>query len=128
MIMEIIHSFPTRILLVDDETLVLWTLGEALSRQGYEVYPAGSGEEALEHVSEVYMDLIITDIEMPGMNGLEVLQKIKESYPNKKVIILTARDSEELIEKAKKWGADDFIFKPFLVNEVTYRVKKALEG
>ncbi len=117
-----------RILLVDDESLILWTLEEILTKQGYEVCPAGSGEEALKCISEKYMDLLIVDMEMPGMNGLEVISKIKQSYPPKKVIILTALDSEDLIEKAKRAGVSDFIFKPFQFNEVTYRVKRVLES
>ena len=117
-----------RILLVDDESLILWTLEDLLTRQGYEVCPAGTGEEALQCISEKYMDLLIIDMEMPGMNGLEVLSEIRQSYPPKKVILLTAVDSEEFIEMARKEGVNDFIFKPFLISEVTYRVKKVLEG
>jgi DNA-binding response OmpR family regulator len=116
-----------RILLVDDESLILWTLENVLSQQGYEVCPAASGEEALQCISKKYMDLLIIDMEMPGMNGLEVLSQIKQCYPPKKCIILTAVDSEELIEVAREAGVNDFIFKPFQFNEVTYRVKKVLE-
>jgi DNA-binding response OmpR family regulator len=118
----------TKILLVDDESLILWALKNVLTKEGYEVYPAETGEEALLQIAEKYMDLVITDMEMPGMNGLEVLSHVKKQYPRKKVIMITAEDSEELMDKARERGVDDFIFKPFMNNEVAYRVRKVLEA
>ncbi|MFH1626479.1 MAG: response regulator [Pseudomonadota bacterium] len=116
------------ILLVEAEILTLWALEEMLKSEGYEVCTAESGEEALRSISERDMDLVISDMELPGITGLDVLLQIRKRYPQQKVIIITSEDFEELIEKAREECVDDFIFKPFLINEVTYRVKKVLEA
>jgi two-component system response regulator AtoC len=68
----------TRILVVDDEHLIRWSLEQNLKKQGYDIMTAGTGEDALKMVREEQPDLILLDIQMPGINGLEVLEKVKE--------------------------------------------------
>ncbi len=116
-----------RILVVDDEHLIRWSLEQSLKKQGYEVTTAASGEDALKQVQEEAPELMLLDIQLPGMDGLSVLQRIKEIDGEIIVIMVTALGILETAVKAMRLGAFDYINKPFNLDELSIIVKKALE-
>ncbi len=116
-----------KILVVDDEQLIRWSLEQNLKKQGYEVFTAGSGEEALRLVREELPELVLLDIQLPGINGLETLERIKEHDEEVTVIMVTALGVLETAVKAMRLGAYDYINKPFNLDELAIVIKKALE-
>ncbi len=106
------------ILVVDDEQSMREFLKIFLSKQGYRVLTAEQGEQALALMSEEPVDLVITDIRMPGMSGLELLETIKEANPDLPVVMITAFASPNDAVQAMKNGAYDYISKPFNVDEI----------
>lgn len=116
-----------RILVVDDEHLIRWSLEQNLSKQGYDVTTASTGEEALKLAKEESPDLMLLDIQLPGMNGMEVLEKVKESDEDILVIMVTAHGVLETAVKAMRMGAYDYVNKPFNLDELAIVIKKALE-
>ncbi|GAB4178166.1 MAG: sigma-54 dependent transcriptional regulator [Geothermobacteraceae bacterium] len=116
-----------RILVVDDEQLIRWSLEQNLSKQGYEVATAASGEDALRAIQQDAPDLVLLDIQLPGMNGLEVLEKIKEQDEEIIVIMVTALGVLETAVKAMRLGAFDYINKPFNLDELAIVIRKAFE-
>ena len=117
----------TRILVVDDEHLIRWSLEQSLLKQGYDVSTAASGEEAIKQIQEETPELVLLDIQLPGMDGLEVLQKVKEIDSEIIVVMVTALGVLETAVKAMRLGAHDYINKPFNLDELSIIVKKALE-
>jgi DNA-binding NtrC family response regulator len=117
----------TRILVVDDEHLIRWSLEQNLKKQGYEILTAGNGEDALKLVREEQPELVLLDIQLPGMTGLEVLEKIKEFDEEIIVIMVTAHGGLETAVNAMRLGAYDYINKPFNLDEMAIVIKKALE-
>jgi DNA-binding NtrC family response regulator len=116
-----------RILVVDDETDICKALDFLLRREGYEVSIANSGEEAITKIKDSSFDVVITDLKMPKMDGMELLEKTKEISPNTAVIMMTAFSSIESAVEAMKKGASDYIVKPFLNEEIKLTVKKIIE-
>jgi DNA-binding NtrC family response regulator len=116
-----------KILVVDDEHLIRWSLEQNLKKQGYEVLTAGSGEDALRLVREEAPDLVLLDIQLPGINGLEVLEKIKDQDDEIIVIMVTALGVLETAVKAMRSGAYDYLNKPFNLDELAIVIRKALE-
>ena len=117
----------TRILVVDDEHLIRWSLEQNLTKQGYDVVQAGSGEEALKMVKDDPPAMVLLDIQLPGINGLEVLEQIKEIDSEIIVIMITALGVVETAVKAMRIGAYDYINKPFNLDELSIVIKKGLE-
>ena len=117
----------TRILVVDDEHLIRWSLEQSLKKQGYDVITAASGEEAIRQVQEETPGLMLLDIQLPGMDGLQVLEKVKEIDDEIIVVMVTALGVLETAVKAMQLGAHDYINKPFNLDELSIIVKKALE-
>ncbi len=117
----------TRILVVDDEHLIRWSLEQNLKKQGYDVLTAGTGEDALKMVREDQPDLILLDVQLPGINGLQVLEKSKEIDEDIVVIMVTAQGALETAVNAMRLGAYDYINKPFNLDEMAIVIKKALE-
>lgn len=117
----------SRILVVDDESLMREFLAESLSSQKYEVDSAENGIKALELMKNNKYDLILTDLKMPKITGMEVLSDAREKMPDCKVIMMTAYGTVENAVEAMKIGAFDYITKPFSVDEVLILVKRALE-
>jgi two-component system response regulator PilR (NtrC family) len=116
-----------RLLIVDDEQGMRDLLSIMLRREGYRVELAGSGEEALDRISRDLFDLIITDISMPGVDGIGVLRRVREIAPEVPTIIITAYASTESAIEALKLGAYDYIVKPFDVEEFKIVIANALE-
>jgi len=117
----------SRILVVDDEHLIRWSLEQSLKKQGYEVMTAASGEDALRLVQDESPELMLLDIQLPGMDGLQVLEKVKELDGEIIVVMVTALGVLETAVKAMRLGAYDYINKPFNLDELSIIVKKALE-
>lgn len=117
----------TRILVVDDEHLIRWSLEQNLKKQGYEVITAGTGEDALRSVREDQPDLVLLDVQLPGISGLQVLEKIKETDEDTVVIMVTAQGALEIAVTAMRLGAYDYINKPFNLDEMAIIIRKALE-
>jgi DNA-binding NtrC family response regulator len=116
-----------RILVVDDEEIVCESVKRILEEEGYEVESALSGREAFEKMSETPFDIVITDLKMPGIDGMEVLRTIRRDYPNTIVIMITGFSTVETAVEAMKLGAFDYIPKPFTPDEVSVVIKKAIE-
>ncbi len=117
-----------RILVVDDEYLIRWTLQKNLDKEGYEVILAETGEEALEKVKEEAPDLALLDIKLPGMDGYEVLEKLLKIDEGIIPIMITAFDEVDKVVRAMKLGAFDYIAKPFDFSKVYLSIQKALEA
>jgi two-component system nitrogen regulation response regulator NtrX len=115
------------ILIVDDEESICQTLGGILKDEGHEVVTAVSGEEALRIVEEDPPNLILLDIWLPGMDGIEVLKAIKAGYPRTQVVMMSGHGSIETAVKATKLGAFDFIEKPLSLEKVILIINHALE-
>lgn len=115
------------ILVVDDETSILQTLEGILSDEGFEVVLAQSGAEALDKIEELIPDLVLLDIWMAEMDGIETLIKIKETYPYLQVVMMSGHGSIETAVKATKLGAYDFIEKPLSMEKLLHCVKNALD-
>jgi DNA-binding NtrC family response regulator len=116
-----------KILVVDDEEIVLKSCQKILEGGGHQVFTALSGQEAFELLGKESIDIVITDIKMPGMDGMEVLERIKEKYPDILVIMITGYSTVQSAVQAMKLGAFDYIPKPFTPDEVLVVVEKALE-
>ncbi len=116
----------TEILVVDDELAICDLLAEILNQNGYKCQSTGSGKEALDYLARHPFDLVLLDIKMPGMSGLEVLDVIGQSYPGIPVIMITAVNDASTAVTAMKNGASDYILKPFAVNDVINRVTEAI--
>jgi len=117
-----------KILVVDDEHLIRWSLEQNLKKQGYDVVTAADGEEALRLVREEQPDLVLLDIQMPGINGIQALEKIKEYDEDIVVIMVTAHGGLETAVNAMRLGAYDYVSKPFNLDELAIIIKKALEN
>ncbi|MGB9700164.1 MAG: response regulator [Thermodesulfobacteriota bacterium] len=115
------------ILVVDDEKIIRDGCEKVLTKEGWEVKTAGSGAEGLQILLEWPCDLLLLDLKMPGLSGLEVLQQVKELYPRMLVVVITGYDTVESAVEAMKAGAYDFISKPFLPDQLRIVVRRALE-
>lgn len=114
-----------RILVVDDETQIARVLRRGLSARGYEVQTASDGEEALNVFSQWPADLVITDLSMPQMGGLELCRRLRK-LSQVPIIVLSVKGEEKTKVEALDAGADDYITKPFGIDELLARVRAAL--
>ncbi len=108
----------SRVMVVDDDAETLALLGEIVAKEGYQVETAEDAETALRRISEWQPDLVITDIHMPGMDGLALLAAVREKAPDVLVILLTAYGSLKTAVDAIKAGAFDYLSKPFVVDDI----------
>ncbi|HUC93729.1 MAG TPA: response regulator transcription factor [Paenibacillus sp.] len=115
-----------RILVVEDEPTLARLLSYNLTQEGYETTVSDNGAEGLQTALQRPFDLIVLDIMLPGMNGFDVLTKLRQNGIRTPVIILTARNAEEEVVQGLKHGADDYITKPFGVAELLARVSAVL--
>lgn len=116
-----------RLLIVEDEDTLCQSLQRVFRREGYEVDRADSAEAAFILLEERQYDLIITDIILPGISGIELLAKYRKKNPAQKVMVMTAYASLTTAVEAIKAGACDFIMKPLMHDEMKRAVRKALE-
>jgi DNA-binding NtrC family response regulator len=117
----------SRVMVVDDDAETLALLREVVAKEGYEVEIAEDAETALRRLGEWQPDLVITDIHMPGMDGLALLAAVREKAPDILVILLTAYGSLKTAVDAIKAGAFDYLSKPFVVDDIRLVVRRALE-
>lgn len=115
------------ILVVDDEVNIRNALVTMLEKKGHRVHGVGTGEEALHHLEEVGADLVITDLKMPGMGGLEFLRRLKENRPDTVAVVMTAYGSIDTAVEAMRLGAYDYLTKPIDRDRFPVVVEKALE-
>lgn len=114
------------ILVVDDEPAIVQVISERLAREGFAVHAVGDGESGLAAVGEDPPDLVILDLMLPDVDGIEVLRRLRHSGHDLPVIILTARDDDVDIVVGLELGADDYVVKPFNPRELAARVRAVL--
>lgn len=116
-----------KILVVDDAAFMRMMVKDALSKGGYtDLVEAVDGADAVEKYNNYHPDLVIMDITMPNVDGLEALKQIKESDANANVIMCSAMGQESMVLEALKYGAKDFIVKPFKQDRIIEAVKKMI--
>jgi DNA-binding response OmpR family regulator len=120
-------DYTARVLVVDDEQSVRVTLGEVLSREGYEVLTATSGQEALQVMADMTVDLVMVDLKMEGMDGLTLMGEIKQRWPATVLIVLTGYATLESALKALRYGAHDYFLKPSGPEDIKRSVREGLE-
>ncbi len=116
-----------RVLIVDDSKFMRMLLADLLTRSGFEVIEAESGEEAINVYLEERPDLVTLDILMPGRDGIETLQDLRAQAPEVRVVMVTALGMEDYIKRALDAGADGFILKPFSPEKVLETLQEVLE-
>lgn len=115
-----------RILLVDDEAAIRRALRTTLQELGFETVEASRGEEALHLMRAQSFDVVLLDLNMPGIGGMKTLERLRASYPRLPILILTVRDEEQDKIEALEIGADDYITKPFSMRECIARIRTAV--
>jgi DNA-binding NtrC family response regulator len=116
-----------RIMVVDDERIIRESFYHWFQKSGHRVSTAASGEEALKELARTPKDLLFVDIKMPGMDGIELLAKVKEAYPETIVVIITAYGSIESAVEAMKIGATDYLLKPFKPDQLSLVMEKVIQ-
>ena len=114
-----------KVLLVDDEAEFIGTLGKRLARRGITVHLANSGPEALEAVQAQELDVVVLDLKMPGMDGIETLERIKALKPCLEVVMLTAHANVEVAMRGMELGAFDYLMKPVELDDLLYKIQDA---
>ena len=115
------------VLLVDDEVPFVETMTKRLSKRQLKVLPAYSGREALEKLAENAVDVVILDVKMPGMDGIQTLREIKKAHPLVEVIMLTGHATVETAVEGMRLGAFDYLMKPCEIEELLAKVGEAKE-
>jgi len=115
------------ILIIDDEIIIRKLFTRLLTREKYKVLTAVDGKKGIEIVKKEKLDLVILDLKMPGIDGIEVLKRIKEINKNIRVIIITAFGTIKSASDALNLGADDFISKPFDIAKIRMTIKNVLK-
>jgi len=123
-----LKSGQENILVVDDDVSVRTTFSSILRQEGYRVTAVKNGYEAIMAINEESFDLALVDLRMPGLDGIEVLEKIKTRRPQTQVIIYTGYGSVTTAVEAMRKGAADYLNKPFFPDELKAGVKKGLEN
>ena len=121
------EKMNARILLVDDEDEFIKALTQRLEVRGLTVTGATRGQDAVDLIGNQSFDIIVLDLAMPGMDGLETLQKIKEKDPDTEIVMLSGQGSLKTGVEAMKLGAEDFLEKPVDLNELLKRIEEARE-
>jgi DNA-binding NtrC family response regulator len=116
-----------RMMLVDDEERFLTTTQKLLAKKGYEVFTAASGAEALDLLEKKIIHVVILDVKMPGMDGIETLKEMKKHFPLTEVIMLTGHATVESAVDGLKSGASDYLMKPADIDELIAKAGEAFE-
>jgi two-component system, NtrC family, response regulator AtoC len=117
---------PARVLVVDDEKLIRWSVAERLQRDGYDVASAESGEQALDMVAASPPDLMLLDVRLPGIDGVQTLQRALSLHPELAVLMMSAHSTVDIAVDAMKHGAIDFLVKPFPFHALDAAVARAI--
>ncbi|MEO1167020.1 MAG: response regulator, partial [Chloroflexota bacterium] len=120
-------SETAQVLVVDDEGANRYSVSKTLQRVGYIVSEAGSGEEALDHLTGQEFDVVLTDIRMQGIDGVELLRRIKEESPDAIVILMTGYASLGTAVEALRLGAHDYLIKPSSNQDIRQSVQRGIE-
>ncbi len=115
-------------LIVDDQMGIRMLLAEVFRDEDFEIFTAKNGEEAIEHAYKSRPDIVLLDMKLPGMSGLEIFKKLKTIIPDTKVVIMTAYGEMEMVEQAIDMGASYYFLKPFDVFELKDKVSGLFEG
>ena len=115
------------ILVADDEVVARQSVLEVLQEEGYQVYEAADGQAALQSLEELDLDLVLCDLKMPGADGLSVLKMVRERYPQTMFMLMTAYGSVETSVEALRLGAQDYLLKPLLFEDVLHKVARLLD-
>lgn len=115
-----------KIMVIEDNPMVVKSLEFKLKKDGYDVVIAEDGRTAMQLLTESTYDLILTDLMLPFVSGNEIIEFIKNEYPDIPIIVLSTSTQEDIITEAFTMGVDDFITKPFSPNELSLRVKRTL--
>ena len=121
------EHIPACILIVDDEEALSTSLVTAFSLEGYRAAGVGSGREALQYLRQAPCDVLLVDLRMPDMDGIQLMERVRESAPDLLVILMTGVATVESAVRALKGGAYDYILKPFTLTEIIHTVKRGLE-
>ncbi|MEH7111064.1 response regulator [Neobacillus niacini] len=113
-----------KILIVDDQFGIRILLNEVFSKEGYQTFQAANGIQALEIVTKHDPDLVLLDMKIPGMDGIEILKRMKVINPDIRVIIMTAYGELDMIQEAKNLGAITHFAKPFDIDDIRAAVRK----
>ncbi|MBI4829531.1 MAG: sigma-54-dependent Fis family transcriptional regulator, partial [Nitrospinae bacterium] len=119
--------YQPRVLVVDDETTICQVLKRVLEREEYLVDVCHDGATAASRAAATFYDVILSDLKMPGMDGLELLRRVKEDSPETMVFIMTMYSTVETAVEAMKLGARDYIMKPFVNEDIRISIRRALE-
>jgi len=117
-----------QVLLVDDEAEFLETLIKRMRKRNVDIAGVRSGEEALSALDRKPADVVVLDVRMPGMDGIETLKQIKQRYPLTAVIMLTGHANMEVAVQGMELGAFDYLMKPMDIDELLYKVEDAYKG
>ncbi|MFH1724727.1 MAG: response regulator [Elusimicrobiota bacterium] len=116
---------PFSVLLVDDEVEYLNTLVKRIKKRGIDVRSAGSAEEAIRLLEQRPVDVVVMDVKMPGMGGIEALKEIKRKHPLTEVIMLTGHANVDVAMEGMRLGAFDYLMKPLEIDELLYKLEDA---
>jgi len=117
-----------RVLLVDDELEFLETLIKRMKKRDVDVDGVGSGEEALTILNEDPVDVVVLDVKMPDMDGIDVLREIKRRHPSIEVVMLTGHANIEVAVRGMELGAFDYLMKPIDIDELLYKIEDAYKA
>jgi DNA-binding NtrC family response regulator len=123
-----VSAIPARILVVDDEKLIRWSVAERLQRSGHDVQSAESGEQALEMVAATPPQVMLLDVKLPGIDGVQTLQRALVIHPEVTVIMMSAHSTVDVAVEAMKHGAMDFLVKPFPFQSLDAAVERAISS
>jgi two-component system response regulator AtoC len=123
---DMTDSKTYRILVVDDEPLVRWSISRALQQAGYETNAAASAEEGCEKLKDSHVDLVITDMKLPKMDGFSVISTAREADPNCLAIMMSAFGDESTRQKVEQFSIDTFIDKPIHLPELVSTVSRMI--
>ncbi len=116
---------PVRVLVVDDEVDFLESLVMRLNLRGLEARGVSSGADALDHLADHEVDVVVLDLKMPGMDGIDALREIRRRFPKIAVIVMTGHGSQELSRAGLELGAFDYLIKPVKIDTVVERIRSA---
>ena len=117
-----------RVLIIDDEDQFVDAVVERLRLRGFEANGVTSGQDAMELLHQRSYDVVLLDVKMPGLGGLEVIRKVKEKWPDLQVVMLTGHGSSQDAEKGMELGAFEYVMKPVNIDNLTDILRAATEG